>query len=65
MVRRMLMKVRANLVINGTKLKVKSIDVPIDKCNRDEFLLYIKEVLLDSSDIKVEFSLGDSDAYNK
>ena len=58
-------KVSAYLIIDNYKTKVKVIDVPTDKCNREDFIPFIKHVLLDSSKIKVEFELGETDVSNK
>ena len=58
-------KVSAYLIIDNYKTKVKVIDVPTDKCNREDFIPYIKHVLLDCADIKVEFELGDIVADSK
>lgn len=59
------MKVTANLTIDDMKSKRRVIDVPINRCNREDFIPYIKHVLLDCADIKVEFELGDRVADNK
>lgn len=32
-------------------------DVPVDKCNREDFIPYLKQLLLDSTDLKVEFEI--------
>lgn len=58
-------KVSAYLIIDNYKTKVKVIDVPTDKCNREDFIPFIEQVLLDSSKIKVEFELGETDVSNK
>ena len=58
-------KVSAYLIIDNYKTKVKVIDVPTDMCNREDFIPYIKHVLLDCADIKVEFELGETDVSNK
>lgn len=58
-------KVSAYLIIDNYKTKVKVIDVPIDMCNREDFIPYIKQMLVDSNDIKVDFELGDIFASSK
>ena len=58
-------KVSAYLIIDNYKTKVKVIDVPIDMCNREDFIPYIKQMLIDSNDIKVDFELGDIFASSK
>ena len=58
-------KVSAYLIIDNYKTKVKVIDVPTDKCNREDFIPFIEQVLLDCADIKVEFELGDIVADSK
>lgn len=59
------MKVVANLYINGVKTENRNIDVPTDKCNREDFIEYIRQYLLDSLDIKVNFELGDMGVNSK
>ena len=56
------MKVKAKLVVED---KDFIFDVPVDKCNREDFIPYIKQLLLDSTDVKVEFEVSDTNAGNK
>ena len=56
------MKVKAKLIVED---KDFIFDVPTDKCNREEFIPYIKQLLLDSNDVKVEFEVSDTNAGNK
>ena len=56
------MKVRAKLVVED---KDFIFDVPTDKCNREEFISYIKQMLLHSNDIYFFFEVSDTSAGNK
>ena len=56
------MKVKAKLVVED---KDFIFNVPTDKCNREEFIPYIKQMLLYSNDIKVKYEVSDTSAGNK
>ena len=56
------MKVKAKLIVED---KDFIFDIPVDKCNREDFIPYIKQLLLDSNDVKVEFEVSDTSAGNK
>ena len=56
------MKVKAKLIVED---KDFIFDVPTDKCNREEFIPYIKQLLLDSNDVKVDYEVSDTSAGNK
>ena len=56
------MKVKAKLIVED---KDFIFNVPVDKCNRKDFIPYIKQLLLDSNDVKVEFEVSDTNAGNK
>ena len=56
------MKVKAKLVVED---KDFIFDVPTDKCNQEEFIPYIKQMLLYSNDIKVKYEVSDTSAGNK
>lgn len=56
------MKVKAKLIVED---KDFIFDVPTDRCNREEFIPYIKQMLLYSNDIKVDYEVSDTSAGNK
>ena len=56
------MKVKAKLIVED---KDFIFDIPTDKCKREDFIPYIKQMLLDSNDVKVEFEVSDTSAGNK